>query len=106
MASPYDELTREELIGLVQDQLRPEGRVEHPVAREAFRQSEERFRSLTAAAFEGIGISENGKVVDVNDQLMRMLGYTREEIVGHPVLVMVAPESRAAVEQAIRSGQE
>jgi PAS domain S-box-containing protein len=41
------------------------------------RQREERFRNLTAAAFEGIGISEDGKVVDVNDQLALMLGYTR-----------------------------
>ena len=36
---------------------------------ESFDKREERFRRLTAAAFEGIGISEGGKVVLVNDQL-------------------------------------
>src|SRR5690242_17413494 len=103
MASDYEHLSREELIALLQDRVEAGsdgGR------RNAVRHSEERFRSLTAAAFEGIGISENGKVVEVNDQLMRMLGYTREEIIGRSVLDLVAPESRAAVLQAIRAAKE
>lgn len=70
------------------------------------RQREERFRNLTAAAFEGIGISEGGKVVDVNDQLALMLGYAREELLGKSVSVMVAPESRERVKKAMQSGSE
>src|SRR5260221_10291267 len=53
---------------------------------ELLRQSEERFRNLTLAAFEDIGISEGGKILDVNDQLARMLGYSREELIGKDVL--------------------
>ena len=73
---------------------------------EALRVSEQRFRALTAAAFEGIGISERGVVVDVNDQLARLLGYERGELIGKDVSQIVAPESREAVSVAIRSGRE
>ncbi|HVY31863.1 MAG TPA: PAS domain S-box protein [Polyangiaceae bacterium] len=70
------------------------------------RQSEQRFRALTAASFEGIVITERGAVVDVNDQLARLLGYERGELIGKEVAHMVAPESRDAVGIAIRSGRE
>jgi PAS domain S-box-containing protein len=73
---------------------------------EALRQSEQRFRSLTAASFEGIGISEQGVIIDVNDQLLRLLGYERSELVGHEVVQLVAPDSREIVSTAIRSGRE
>jgi PAS domain S-box-containing protein len=72
----------------------------------ALRLSEERFRALTAASFEGIAITERGLVVDVNDQLARLLGYERTELLGKEVSAMVAPESREAVSVAIRSGRE
>jgi PAS domain S-box-containing protein len=76
-------------------------------AREAeLRQSEQRFRALTAAAFEGITITENGVIVDVNDQLARLLGYERPELIGKEVASMVAPESREAVTTAMRSGRQ
>src|SRR4051812_30853439 len=35
---------------------------------EALRVSEQRFRALTAASFEGIAITERGVVVEINDQ--------------------------------------
>ena len=72
----------------------------------ALQLSEQRFRALTAASFEGISITERGVVVDVNDQLARMLGYERTELIGKDVAQMVAPESREAVIIAIRSGRE
>src|SRR6476646_2156801 len=73
---------------------------------ETFDKREESFRKLTAAAFEGIGVSEGGKVVVVNDQLARFWGYTREELMGFDVLQMVAPESRAEATAAIRANRE
>src|SRR5262249_13441230 len=50
------------------------------------RESEERYRNLTQAAFEGIGINENGVVLDVNDQMLKMFGYERDEMVGKRVV--------------------
>jgi two-component system cell cycle sensor histidine kinase/response regulator CckA len=73
---------------------------------EALRLSEQRFRALTAASFEGIGISERGVVVDVNDQLAQLLGYERSELLGKDVTQIVAPESREAVSVAMRSGRQ
>jgi PAS domain S-box-containing protein len=70
------------------------------------RESELRFRQLTAAAFEGIGISQDGRIVDVNDQMLTMFGYQRSEIVGLPVTDLVDPESRGVVAEAIRTGRE
>jgi PAS domain S-box-containing protein len=70
------------------------------------REGEERFKNLVAAAFEGISISENGRVLDVNDQLVKMLGYERGEIVGKEIINLVAPESRPIVIEAIRENRE
>jgi len=73
-------------------------------AEDALHQNAERFRTLTAAAFDGIGISDQGKIVDTNDQLAEMLGYQRSELIGKDVAVLVAPESREHVMAAMRSG--
>ena len=40
-----------------------------------------------------------------NHQLARLFGYDREELIGRPVLDLVAPESRAEVAQAIQTGR-
>ncbi len=70
------------------------------------RESEERFKNLAAAAFEGICISENGRVLDGNEQMLKMFGYERSEMIGMQIVGMIAPESRAAVAEAIRTGRE
>jgi two-component system, cell cycle sensor histidine kinase and response regulator CckA len=100
--------------GEVSSKLLPDGRVQgilRDVSKrreqeDALRESEQRFRALTAASFEGIGISERGIVVDVNEQLARLLGYERSELIGKDVSIMVAPESYEAVAAAMRSGRE
>ena len=69
----------------------------------ALRQSEERFRLLTDAAFEGIAITEDGRVVEINDQLAGMLGYARNEMIGLEVSQMIAPQSRDIVRNAIEN---
>ena len=69
-------------------------------------ESQQRFRQLNDAAFEGIAISEGGRVLDVNDQCARMLGWTRSEMIGRPLLDFIAPESRAAAAQAIAAQRE
>jgi PAS domain S-box-containing protein len=73
---------------------------------EALRHSEERFRQLSAATFEGIGISKQAVFVDGNPQLAAMLGYDLAELIGKPVMDFVAPESQALVMDHIRRGSE
>jgi len=98
----------------VSAKLQPDGRFQgiwrdvtaRRAGEDALRRSEQRFRALTAASFEGIAIVERGVVLDVNDQLAKLLGYERSELIGKDVALMVAPESREAVSIAMRSGRE
>src|SRR6185312_14707971 len=72
----------------------------------ALRENQEHLHNLARAAFEGIAISENGRLLDVNDQLVAMFGYQRNELIGMMVADLVAPESRAIVDEAIAMGRE
>ena len=68
------------------------------------RLSEARFQMLASATFEGVVISAQGHVVDANEQLLAMLGYTREEVIGQPVMKFIAPEDQTRVLVSIRAG--
>ena len=69
----------------------------------ALRESEERFRRLAEASFEGVVISEKGIILDVNDLYGDMLGYTRSELLNKPLLSLVAPQLQARVKQYIET---
>jgi len=70
------------------------------------RESEERYRTLTDAAFEGIVITENGQILDLNEPALKMFGYERGELIGREVIGLVAPESRPIATECIRTGRE
>ncbi len=66
------------------------------------RASEDRFRSLAEAAFEGVVIHSDQTVMDTNPQAAAMFGYEPAEVVGRPILAFVAPESAAKVAAHLR----
>ena len=70
------------------------------------KQSEDRFRQLVDATFEGVVISENGVVIDGNPQIAAMLGCDFPDMIGRPVTDFIAPESRALVLKRISEGFE
>ena len=70
----------------------------------ALRESEERWRRISEATFEGIAFSQDGVLTDSNAQFAEMLGYEVPDLVGRPVAELVAPGDRSKVMQAIRSG--
>src|SRR5208282_414286 len=72
-------------------------------AEEELQESAKRLRTLVEASFEGLAFSENGIILETNDQTARMLGYTREEMVGKPISDFVALESQAEVMQAVQT---
>lgn len=72
----------------------------------ALHESEERFRRLSEAAFEGIVISERGVVIDANRQLAEMLGCGLKELIGRHAMDFVAPESRELVRARMEAGDE
>jgi PAS domain S-box-containing protein len=73
---------------------------------EALRESEKRFKVLAAATFEGIAITEAGRFIDANEQLLAMLGYSREELIGMSVADVTATTDRERVMRHIQGGRE
>ncbi len=72
----------------------------------ALRETEERFRTLAAAAFEGIAITEAGRITDVNEAFAGMLGYGRDELIGREVASLIPPADRQRVLANILDGVE
>jgi len=68
----------------------------------ALNQSREKYRTVIETAAEGFWmVNTLLTAVDVNEALCRLLGYRREEIVGHSLLTFVAPVSRAAIKDHV-----
>ncbi len=73
---------------------------------EATRQSEERFRRLAEATFEGIVIHDMGIILDVNEAAAHMFGFEPEEVIGMNALELAPPESRETILRHILSGSD
>ena len=72
---------------------------------ESLRESEERFRRLSEAAFEGIAIHERGTLLNANDQYFGMFGYEPHELLGKEVLALTAaPETQDLMAKQAASG--
>lgn len=75
-------------------------------AQQALKESETRFRGLSEAAFEGIIVSDKGKIIEVNKSMGEMFGYALPEFTGMPAIELVAPGLRKELEEKILSGYE
>lgn len=65
-------------------------------------ESEERFRLLAESAQEGIVLSENNSIVDVNDQALTMFGYkSRSELIGKKLDILIHPDYLTLVNKKI-----
>lgn len=74
---------------------------------QALRESEERFRLLSMAAFEGILIHKGNMVLDANDQFARLLGFEKgAELVGRSGWRYVGRDTRRRVIRHIREKNE
>jgi PAS domain S-box-containing protein len=70
----------------------------------ALRESEELFRNLSEAAFDGIVIHEEGRILEVNPAVLEMYGYERAEVMGRPIWEFVTKESAKVIQHNIRCG--
>ena len=71
---------------------------ERKQAEEALRQSEERFRSIVENSHDGIIMVDDAyRFTYVNDEMCRLLGYPREELLGHDFRKFLDDESSQLV---------
>ena len=78
----------------------------HRRAEALLRESEQRLEKFMHASVEGIVFHRAGSISDVNPPLCRLLGYSREELLGRYVMDFVAPDEFERVEAVMRQGQE
>ncbi|MBL8517384.1 MAG: EAL domain-containing protein [Betaproteobacteria bacterium] len=65
----------------------------HRQAERVIRDSEERLKKFTEATNEGILFHDQGRVIDCNDAMARMIGSPREQMIGRSIFEFVAPEA-------------
>lgn len=68
--------------------------------------SEERFRSLSEAAMEGILFTDKGRIVDSNEEMCKMFGSSLSENIGKSIIDFISPEDRENVTNKIMSGYD
>ena len=74
------------------------------LTKRALEQSEERFKILSNTTFEGIVYSDNGKIIDANDQFVKMYGYKSvNELIGKKVVEdFLVPDYWGAAKKLLR----
>src|SRR5690606_3127074 len=66
---------------------------------EAARQNERRLQAFLEFAAQGVvAVDERGRIVLVNVKTEEMFGYTREELLGRPLEILLPPRFRRAHE--------
>jgi len=79
---------------------------ERKQAEEELRESEIRFKALHNASFGGIAIHNKGKILECNQGLSEMSGYTINELISMDGLLLIAEKSRRIVIENIQAGYE
>lgn len=69
----------------------------------ALRQSEDRFKMLSEAAFEAIIITKKGKTITTNKAFSDLFGYSPDEVIGMNATDFTSPEDRDLVVRKIKS---
>jgi PAS domain S-box-containing protein len=71
---------------------------------EALQLSEERFRALAEATFEGLVITDANSMLDMNPQFARIFSYETGELIGRAVQELIAPEDQEHVLSRLTAG--
>ena len=79
---------------------------EHWRNAQSLRQSEERLSKFVQATNEGIIFHKDRRIYDINDALLRLAGYAREEVVGHTTMEFMPERVQEAMRAQFESGGE
>lgn len=77
---------------------------EYALSQKQLKESEERFRALHDATFGGVIIHDQGLILDCNQGLSDMTGFTNKELIGMNGFKLIAPDSLELVLHNIKSG--
>ena len=72
-------------------------------AEEALQESEERYRDIFEAAFEGIVVHDNGVILDANPAFEKMAGQPLADLVGKYLPDLAGKQRREALEERLSS---
>jgi PAS domain S-box-containing protein len=72
----------------------------------ALQKQTHRYQAFSRAAFEAMFVSVDGRCIDTNQAAEKMFGYRREELIGIFGTDVIAPESKATVQENMLSGYE
>ncbi len=75
-------------------------------AEAALQESEEKFRGLSDATFEGVAINAGGEILETNRAFEQMFGYEGNEVIGMSTLDFTLPEYHDIALEHARSGNE
>lgn len=82
-------------------------RTEHlRITNETLYESEQRFKILHDASFGGLAIHDHGLILDCNQGLCDITGFTLDELINMDGLKLIAPDYRDVVMENIKSGYE
>lgn len=74
------------------------------LAQKTLQESEERFKALSAATYGGIVIHDKGLILECNDSLSDITGFSYSELIGMNGLELIAPEHLNTVLENIQNG--
>ncbi len=67
-------------------------------------ESNQRFQMLFNSTFEGVLVHDQGRILDVNESLINMLGYSRAELIDKNILDLLPEERRKESEDKNETG--
>ncbi len=73
---------------------------------EALEISLRRFQVLSESTFEGVVLVEGRIITDINDQLLQLMGYSRNEAIGADILPFIHPDDLSKVLPGILASKE
>ncbi len=80
-----------------------EARRELEAAFQKIRESEERFRRLADATFEGVIVHREGRIQDANRRAAEMVGHHLDDLIGKELGVLLHPDHRSHTERELDS---
>lgn len=78
--------------------------IERKQIEDKLKQSDARFRILHDAAFNGLCIHDDGTILETNQALVKMTGYSQDELRGMNVHLLISPKYRETTRKNAQKG--